>query len=117
MEEECNEYEISMEDLEELLEGSDDDQCDYTMSDIEILKNTFSEEFSDGIEYSSSLAGKMYAASLTGLNPKDMLDYILQMESMKHERHVLRETNKIALMIAELELGIDTKIEGFKMRS
>ena len=85
---------------------------DYGVEDLEytdgwnedsILVDVFGAEFIDGVGNMAEVAGAIHALELVGIEPKDGLDYILQMKALEHEKEILKENNKVQIEIAKIQ--------------
>lgn len=99
-------YTIEQE-TEDLFEDESVDLDNYQdTADLEILIDVFGEKILDGIDDIAETIGKIHGLGIVGVDPKDALEYLLQLQGLEHERLILEENNKLQLEI--------TKIEGIK---
>ena len=84
------------------VDGEVEEICDDSV-DLEILIDMFGDKLSEGINDISDVVGKIHALGIVGVEPKDALDYVLQLQAIEHEKYVLDENNKMQLEVSKIK--------------
>lgn len=84
------------------VEGVIEDVCDDIV-DLEVLIDIFGDKLLEGINDISDVVGKIHALGIVGVEPKDALDYVLQLQALEYEKWVVTESNKVQLEVSKVK--------------
>jgi hypothetical protein len=90
--------EISLEELEQLMEGSEDDKLPPIVISMEHYD---ADEFQRGLDETSYLAGRVTGLLNAGLSEQSVLDLILTLDTLKHNEKVSQVTKEMNVEIAK----------------
>lgn len=92
------------------IEDSVEDVYD-DITDLEVLIDIFGDKLLEGINGISDIVGKIHALSIVGVEPKDALDYVFQLQVLEHEKLALDESNKTQLEVSKIKGDQAEKME------